>query len=391
MKIDVYPYPRQSRFIRSRARFTAFVAGIGSGKTWAGAVKIGEHVGQRRCRGIVTAPTYRMLLDATLNTFMALWEPAIVFSKSDMKATFKHNGSEALFRSADNPDRLRGPNITWWWGDEAGLYTEEVWQIMIGRLREGPGAQGWLTTTPKGRNWLYRLFGEQPRADYELIRAMTQDNVHLDPAFVASLEEAYTGQFAAQELGGEFVSFEGLVYDEFSRRVHVVERSGPWKQVIAGCDEGYTNPAVILVVGIDGDGREHVLEEFYQRRVLQGAVVAEAQRLRQAHGISAFYVDPSAAGLIAEMRASKLPVTEAVNAVMPGIQAVKARLAVAGDGRTRLTVSAACVNTIAEFEGYVWKDGAKKEEPVKTNDHALDSLRYLSNRKKPVSRRLVTW
>jgi hypothetical protein len=35
------------------------------------------------------------------------------------------------------------------------------------------------------------------------------------------------------------------------------------------------------------------------------------------------------------------------------------------------------VNTINEFESYIWKPG--KDEPVKENDHALDALRYLSH------------
>ena len=58
---------------------------------------------------------------------------------------------------------------------------------------------------------------------------------------------------------------------------------------------------------------------------------------------------------------------------------MKARLAVAGDGRPRLTVEPHCVNTIAEFESYCWKEnreGEYKDEPEKANDHAMDALRY---------------
>jgi hypothetical protein len=35
------------------------------------------------------------------------------------------------------------------------------------------------------------------------------------------------------------------------------------------------------------------------------------------------------------------------------------------------------VNTINEFESYVWKDG--KDEPQKENDHAMDAIRYLED------------
>jgi phage terminase large subunit len=47
---------------------------------------------------------------------------------------------------------------------------------------------------------------------------------------------------------------------------------------------------------------------------------------------------------------------------------------VQGDNRPRLTVDPSCVETINEFESYVWKP--EKDEPVKENDHAMDALRY---------------
>ena len=326
---------------------------------------------------MVTAPTYPMLRDATLRTFMDLAAPLIAdFRKAEMVVELV-NGSELLFRSADNPDKLRGPNLHFWHGDEAGLYSKQVWPIMIGRLRaDGVAGHAWLTSTPKGRNWLYERQGE-----IKIFRARTRDNPYLSPEFVTSLEASYSGAFARQELEGEFVSFEGLVYDEFDRGRHVARRDGPWARVVAGMDEGYTNPAVILPIGVDHDGRLHVLTEFYQRRVLQDDVVAEALRLRDLYGIETFFCDPSAAGLIAAAKTRGLSVKAADNAVFPGLQLVKGLLAVAGDGRPRLTVDPSCANLMAEFESYVWKERKTtglQDEPEKTNDHAMDALRYAS-------------
>ncbi len=367
-------YPAQDDFVQCRDRFTAFIGGIGSGKSHAGVVKAILAASERVTLGMVTAPTYPMLRDATLRMFLDLAGPLIKdFHKSEMMATMV-NGSEVLFRSADNPDRLRGPNLHWWAGDEGALYGKDVWPIMIGRLRAGGRAgHAWVTTTPKGRNWLYERQNE-----ITIFRARTRDNPFLDTAFIASLEASYSGAFARQELEGEFVTFEGLVYEDFDRGRHAVTHSGPWARVVAGMDEGYTNPAVILPIGVDNDGRAHVLGEFYRRRVLQGDVVAEAARLRDAHGIDTFYVDPSAAGLIAEMRSVGLPVQEANNAVTTGIQVVKGRFVTQGDGRPRLTVDPSCVNLMAEFESYVWREGRAgiKDEPEKVNDHAMDALRY---------------
>ena len=372
MSLKIRPYPRQNEFILCPERFTGFVGGIGSGKSWAGAVK-GLLQCDRPTLGLVIAPTYPMLRDATWRSYQEVAGAAIrEFNKGEFVARIGQ--AEVLFRSADKPDRLRGPNIHWAHIDEAAMCPAQTWEIVIGRLRaSGQAGPCWVTTTPRGRNWLW-----DKREQIRLFRARTKDNPHISREFVASLEMAYTGQFSRQELGGEFVSFEGLVYEEFTRETHAVTKAGPWRRVIAGIDEGYTNPAVILAIGLDSDDRAHIIEEFYQRRVLQGDVVAAAARMREQYGINEFWADPSAAGLIAEMQANNLPVMPANHAVMPGIQAVKARMAVQGDGMPRLTVDPANVNTISEFESYVWKDGKRgmKDEPEKVNDHAMDALRY---------------
>ena len=84
-------------------------------------------------------------------------------------------------------------------------------------------------------------------------------------------------------------------------------------------------------------------------------------------------IDPSAAGLITSLGQRKVPVRKATNDVKLGISRVTSIL-------PDLTIDPSCVNTIAEFESYQYKAGAKAEEnesPVKANDHALDVIRYL--------------
>ena len=373
----------QDDFVACENRFTAFIGGIGSGKSFAGAVK-----GLAQCKpqtvGLVIAPTYPMLRDATLRSYQGLAGDYMTVRHAEMIGAF--NGGEILFRSADQPDRLRGPNVHWAHIDEGGLCPAGTWEIVIGRLRaDGLAGPCFVTTTPKGRNWLY-----DRQSEMKVFRAKTRDNPYLAPEFVASLEGAYTGKFAQQELLGEFVGFEGLVYEEFDRgRNEKAFPARPWVRVFAGVDEGYTNPAVILIVGQDHDGRLHVMHEFYQRRQLQADVVVEAKRLMMEYKVSEFVADPSAAGLIADMRKAGIPTVPANNAVMVGIQAVKARLPMAGDGLSRLTVDPACVNLLGEFEGYVWRGGKDglKDEPEKTNDHAMDALRYAVARVDSVNQR----
>jgi PBSX family phage terminase large subunit len=381
-------FGRQYEFVFSPAHYAALNGGIGSGKSIAGAVRalsaglgaIGGQKVQTPNVGMVTAPTYPMLRDSTLRTFREIAGEFIAeYQKSENIATLV-NGSEVLFRSADEADRLRGPNITYWWGDEAAYYSADVWRVMIGRLRQfGQQGYAWVTTTPKGRNWLYREFVQQQRDDYAIFNVRTAQNPFLEAAFVDSLQAAYTGDFARQELEGDFVAFEGLIYPEFSRDVHMTtDAGGNYPQYIAGVDWGYANPGVILVFGVDGDGRMTLVREEYQRqrRIEEWAVLARS--LHDTFRIHTFYCDPSEPDFISAFKAAGLNAEQADNEVLPGIQAVKNRLVLQGDGRPRLRLSAGAVNTAVEFEQYAWaenRDGVR-DAPKKVNDHALDALRY---------------
>ena len=374
-------YPNQHDFFLCEDRFTAFIGGIGSGKSYVGALKGLRYASKSGTVGLVVAPTYPMLRDATLRSYRDLLGETGAFNKSEMILILPGGGT-ILFRSADNPDRLRGPNIDWAHIDEGSLCDRETWDIVIGRLR-GHGGAGpcWVTTTPKGRNWLY-----ERQAEMTIFRASTKDNPYLSPEFVKSLERAYSGNFARQELHGEFVAFEGLVYPMFTRDVHVktAEQIGfvPAYRVM-GNDEGYTNPSVILDAGVDADGRIHIYREWYRRGQLQDTVVAANKQWHDEIRPRWITVDSSAAGLIASMRSVGLAAmphksiadATGISAVRAGIARVQNRLSLSGDGRPRLTVDPSCVNTIAEFESYCWKEG--RDEPEKQNDHSMDNTRYI--------------
>jgi len=174
---------------------------------------------------------------------------------------------------------------------------------------------------------------------------------------------------------GIWATAEGAVYDTFDAAIHVKERArDEFNRFFMAMDEGYTNPAVILDIGVDGDGRLHIFREFYKRGVLQKDVVATAQDWRTDYEHWLVAVDAAAAGLIADLRDVGLPARGFKGRVLDGITQVQGFLKVQGDKLPRLTVDPSCVDTINEFESYVWKP--EKDEPVKENDHAMDALRY---------------
>ena len=210
-------YQKQMQFLESKALLRAFVGGIGSGKSFIGALDMIKRAKPNRLY-LTTAPTYPMLSDATFRSLSGLAQELGVVGIGDVKTSPPpsiklRTGAEILFRSTDNPEMLRGPNLSGIWMDEASLSKREAFDILVGRLREG-GEQGWITTTftPKGKaHWTYKVFGtEQP--DTELIHAASDENPFLPPTFVENVRKRYTAQQIRQELGGSFIEGGGNHY-----------------------------------------------------------------------------------------------------------------------------------------------------------------------------------
>lgn len=362
-------FPRQMRFVQDASRYPAAIGGIGSGKTFVGAAKTVSRLGRQEF-GLICAPTYKMLRDATQRTLFDMLKSLgieYVHHKGDNHVTIPASGHEIIFRSLDDPDNLRGPNVAYTWVDEAAYITAEAWRIVKGRTRVGDRQQAWITGTPKGRNWIWEEWVRDADDAHPLYRFRTDENPTLDKDFARSL--GYEGRFAEQELGGEFVSFDGLVYDMFDRQRNVCSVDTEEWRTVLGVDVGARNPTVVLVIKIAGDGRIHIAEEHYQRGMGSTAILSMIEEAADATQPDAIYIDPSAAAYIDDLQADGYPAEKADNDIQTGIQRVTTAFA---DG---LTVDQSCINTITEFESYQYPENGG-DKPIKQNDHCMDALRY---------------
>lgn len=88
----------------------------------------------------------------------------------------------------------------------------------------------------------------------------------------------------------------------------------------------------------------------------------------------AVYCDPSASSWKEELRRHGYRVMNARNDVIDGIRYVSSMLST-----RRYIIDSSCVNTIREYQSYVWDDKAQElgvDKPLKQNDHAVDTDRY---------------
>lgn len=200
----------QNQFWNDPARYRAFIGGRGSGKTRAGIIEaIRQPAGTI---GMIGAPTYQMLTDAVIRPFLEITRKAgILQSWNITTKTAQLMGDRTiLFRSGSDPDKWRGPNLSWIWLDEAALLKPEIWDLLIPTVRKYP-EKVWITTTPRGFDWIYHLF-HSGDADYSMTQSKSADNPYLSRAMLSSMQRRYTREMYEQEANGEFVDLSGALF-----------------------------------------------------------------------------------------------------------------------------------------------------------------------------------
>lgn len=208
----------QNEFFESRAVFRGFTGGRGAGKTYLGSIDLICRMLEAPAGAtfMIIAPTYRVLLDTSYKTFTEhLSRFRIKHTTSGQNFTVRFDGGKSvLFRSAETPGRLRGKNLSGIWMDEAGEVKKDVFDIVIGCLREG-GRQGWLsaTFTPKGRaHWTYDTFG-RGKEFTQMFRSPTRENIFNSETFEGIVRSQYTSKRAEQELEGNFIDMSAGVFE----------------------------------------------------------------------------------------------------------------------------------------------------------------------------------
>lgn len=139
-------------------------------------------------------------------------ELIVDYNKSELTVTLRNcaGGTSKLQGfSAEQPERLRGPQACRAWCDEiaAWQYGDETWTMMQMGLRLGANPQVLWTTTPKPRDLIRML--TKPRERRVIVHGKTYDNKgNLPLAFFQQLEQYEGTKIGRQELDGELLDPE---------------------------------------------------------------------------------------------------------------------------------------------------------------------------------------
>ena len=194
-----------------------FQGGRGAGKTRAGAEWLAARAeATPNGRFAIVAPTEHDLREVMiegpsgLRSLHGRERPKYQSSRRKLKW---NNGAVAYGFSAEQPERLRGPQFMAAWADEFCTWkrADDVLSNLRLGLRMGDDPRLVVTTTPKPIPALRKLRDEVSCA---MTQAGTAANAgNLAPRFIDGLEALYGGtRLAEQELGGILVEGEGLLW-----------------------------------------------------------------------------------------------------------------------------------------------------------------------------------
>lgn len=389
------PQPHQVRFHASGALEKLFLAGVGAGKTLCGvheAVYLAND--NRYCDGAIIAPTYPMLRDVILPLWEA-WIPKCLYThrKGDQYLIWHPTGRKIFLRSGDKPGRLSGLNLAWAWLDEAAqLRTPEAWKVLQARIRDPKAERRCLftTTTPLGLNWLIREF-RKVGIKRHIVRARTTDNAYLDEDFEAGLRASYGPEYAAQFLDALVLELAGAVWPYIPTIHTKLSHRDMLKRCVAffgGVDWGFTNPACLLVAGVDSDGRWYLVDCWYMRGQDRDVIAHQAKIMNKRWNVIKWWSDHDPEG-IGHMRSTTseeceedlraCDVDPAIKSVEQGVQHTRSLFPVRSDGSPRIHVSPVPELDAwrREVDGYYFPE--ESEEPdAQFGDHAMDATRYLT-------------
>ncbi|MEP7354837.1 MAG: phage terminase large subunit [Acidobacteriota bacterium] len=396
--------PSQKRFHDSTARFKGFSGPIGSGKSQAlcwEAIRL-SYVNQGRT-GLIGAPTYPMLRDATVATLIELLEVNRIphqLNRAENYLVMSETGSRILFRAVEEFERLRGSNLAWFGLDELTYTSEEAWLRLEGRLRDPKATKlcGFAVWTPKGYDWVYERFVASPIAGYDTILAKPFENRFLldqIPDYYERLKNSYDARFYQQEVLGNYLHLNaGRVYHAFERDGNVrAANVDPRRRLLWALDFN-VDPMCSVVAQVCGEVVT-VLDEIVLSRAttIQACEEFQARFPEHAAGLTVF-ADATGARMqttgssdIATLKKFfrsgeygpvEYKVPKSNPAVRERLTLMNAKLG-AASGERSLVIDPQCKELIKDFEQVAYKDGSQvldKDRDLKRT-HLSDALGYL--------------
>lgn len=412
----------QAQFLAMPHEFKAYVAGLGSGKTWVGCGGIckgmWEHPKINQGYFASTYPQIRDIFYPTVEEVAFDWGLKVQINESNKEVHFyagrQYRGT-TICRSMEKPATIVGFKIGNALVDELdvmpALKAQQVWRKIIARMRyKVAGLRNGIdvTTTPEGYKFVYQQFVKAVRDKpelatlYGLVQASTFDNeANLPDDYIPSLLASYPPELIKAYLRGHFTNLtSGTIYHQFDRRLNnCTDEEQPGEPLFIGMDFNVGKMAAIVHVKREGLPRAvRELVKVYDTPAMIKRIQEEFWRYEGGRYVASrqIYIYPDASGDsrksncasltdIAQLREAGFSVM--VNASNPPVKdrinSMNAMFCNALGERRYLVNVQRCPVYTESLEQQVWD---KNGEPDKRadNDHPNDGGGYFIVKDYPI-------
>ena len=296
-------HPGQALVRDSGARFRIVVAGRQWGKTAFAVIEALREHGRRAPAALAqhpplwppvriwhVLPNYPLTMEAVLRFEQLLPNKLIVRRNRQEHWVELPDGSLYQWKSADDPDSLRGAGVDFLIVDEAAMVSLEAWHVLLPTLAARKG-RVLIISTPKGGGWFKDKYTQGKDTDnvrrgrYESWQFTSFDNPHLDEETLNEIAVNLTEDMLAQELEAQFITGEGSVFKSIEA-ICTARPEGPIPGVryIMGVDWGRKTDSSAIAV-LDPARRRMVHVEEFSRgswKMVRERVKMRAEEYNQA-------------------------------------------------------------------------------------------------------------
>lgn len=367
--------------LEDKHRYLALYGGSGSGKSHFACQKLlYRTIAEEGHRFLVMRKVARTLRTSVFQLFLDYiygWKLYDLFhiNRSDMSLKFKPNGNSILFAGIDDPEKMKSiERITGMWIEEATELFLRDFDELDRRLRGTFDfyKQIILTFNPiLDQNWACQNFLIAPKRPNSVkpVHTTYKDNRYIldDPEYI-DLLESYTGNARQVYTLGQPGKLEHAVYQNWD----IVDEFPETDREVCGLDFGYINPNALIRTVLD-ENDLYIDELIYKRK----QTIPDLKKDMIDLGLedTVIIADSEKPEAIKELQRAGfrklMGCKKGKGSVEEGIRQVQ---------RYRLHVTRRSTNIIKEIQTYqrqMDKNGNVLEAVEKSNDHAMDCLRYI--------------
>ena len=270
MMIEGYA-PRKSQKVvhASPARFMAVDAGRRWGKTILGLNWLLEGICQEGGPAWWLAPIYaqsKMAFRRLCSAARAGGADSAIKDKSISELRLEFANSQVMeFKSADNPDTLRGEGLRRVVLDEAARIKREIYEEVVRPAVSDTHGRILFLSTPKGKNWFYEIYtrGQDPlQKEFQSWKFPTADNPAVAKADIEQAQQSLPIDVFSQEYLAEFLENQTGVFRNIGECLGAVREEPQEKEdYYAGLDLARLTDFTVLTI-LNSVGRQVFFDRF---------------------------------------------------------------------------------------------------------------------------------